>query len=348
VNLLKALESFQHESVLVTVAATRGSTPREAGTHMLVAAHGIVGTIGGGELERRAIETARELLTKHEPGYFEWSGRVTLGAQLGQCCGGETTLLYEVLGVNASGWRPLLDALVSLNADAAAIVVTPVDAPMQRWFVTSSGVVGSPLADEAGDAATSHAQALLADGDATSGLVQMSPESENSMVLFDVLGARGSQIVLFGAGHVGHALLAVLGTLPYGVTVIDDRADRLPAGFPDNVDVRFSRAPELEVAHVPPGSLCLVMTYSHALDRKICGALLARDDLPYVGLIGSASKRRSFENYWRKNDMETSRMARLVCPIGLDGIGGKEPGMIAVAVAAQLINLIEAEDKVHG
>jgi xanthine dehydrogenase accessory factor len=147
---------------------------------------------------------------------------------------------------------------------------------------------------------------------------------------------------LHGAGHVGRALIAVLRTLPVAVHWLDARPEQFPPpasaapGFGLRCDHRTR--PAAAVAEAPPGSAFLVMTHSHALDWEIMGAVLRRGDAGFAGLIGSASKRARFLHRWRAAGIGEAALARLTCPIGLPGIAGKQPEVIALAVAAQLLH----------
>jgi xanthine dehydrogenase accessory factor len=151
------------------------------------------------------------------------------------------------------------------------------------------------------------------------------------------------RVVVFGNGHVGRALVQVLGTLPCAVTWVDERENDFPPGVPPNVSVVVTDAPEDEVRHAAPRSLFLVMTHSHALDLELARAILARADFGYFGLIGSASKRAQFERRLAALGVPRSVLARMTCPIGVPGIRNKAPGAIAVAVAAQLLELHERD-----
>jgi xanthine dehydrogenase accessory factor len=155
-------------------------------------------------------------------------------------------------------------------------------------------------------------------------------------VLFEVLRPPKLHVGLFGAGHVGKALVKLLSDLPCRVSWIDPRPEALPANLPPNVTPVRTAQPTQAVAALPPGSLVLVMTHDHQLDFEIVAAALPRLDLLGVGLIGSDTKRARF----------LSRLARLgitgerlICPIGLPGIEGKEPAVVAVSVAAQILQL---------
>lgn len=159
---------------------------------------------------------------------------------------------------------------------------------------------------------------------------------------------------LHGAGHVGRALVEVLRRLPCTIDWIDARANAFPAMAEDAGPARVIRrqmeVPEDAVADAPEGSLFLVMTHSHALDWSICEAILRRRDFPYAGLIGSATKRARFTSRWRAAGISAAAIARLACPIGLPGITGKQPEIIALSVAAQLLELAghEAADTARG
>lgn len=150
-------------------------------------------------------------------------------------------------------------------------------------------------------------------------------------------------VALFGGGHVGRAIVNVLGTLPFAVTWIDSRDEIFPPQVPDNVACEHSDPVQAAVADLAPGSRVLVMSFSHAEDLDIVAACLkrlrARDDLPYVGLIGSRTKWATFRHRLEERGFGEADFARVTCPIGVPGIRGKEPEVIAVAVAAQLLQL---------
>lgn len=146
-------------------------------------------------------------------------------------------------------------------------------------------------------------------------------------------------IALFGAGHVGKALVATLADSPAQILWIDSRAEQFPADIPANVTRVLADQPEDEVKDVPPGAYALVMTHSHDLDLAIVERLLKRGDCRYVGLIGSATKRRNFESRLARKGFDEELIRSLRCPIGIDGIDGKHPREIAIAVAAELLQL---------
>ena len=150
-------------------------------------------------------------------------------------------------------------------------------------------------------------------------------------------------VALFGGGHVGKALVNVLGTLPFDVTWIDSRDEIFPEAVPGNVQCEHSDPVQAAVAQLAPDSRVLIMSFSHAEDLDIVAACLkrlrARADLPYVGLIGSKTKWATFRHRLEERGFSDEELARITCPIGVPGITGKEPEVIAVAVAAQLLQV---------
>lgn len=148
---------------------------------------------------------------------------------------------------------------------------------------------------------------------------------------------------LYGAGHVGRAIVRLLEHLPCTVQWIDEREGEFPAA-PSAASVqRLCIEPlEAEVAQAAPGAFYLVLTHSHTLDLAITEAILRRGDFGYLGLIGSTSKRASFLRRFRQRGIGDEVLARLTCPIGVAGITGKQPEVIAVAVVAQLLQAASA------
>lgn len=153
------------------------------------------------------------------------------------------------------------------------------------------------------------------------------------------LPADALDLVLFGAGHVGQALVQVLAVHPCRIRWIDPRAELLPEDPPANVTPIPSALPVHEVARGPERAAWLVMTHSHDLDLDLCEAILRRGDACFVGLIGSATKRARFETRLVNRGIAPEALRALACPIGLPGIAGKHPGTIAIATAAQLLAL---------
>lgn len=336
---LAELERRGEQSVLVTVAETRGSAPREAGTKMVVSAQACYGTIGGGNLEFRAIEIGRALLVDGN-GASRRLERFPLGPALGQCCGGAATLLFERIATPLPAWARAL-----LDHHDPAVLVGPADAAASPekivvWGGGSSGSLGEPALDEKASAA---ARELLQHEHVTR-LRELETGAGSSIpLLFEPVRGSDVEIVLFGAGHVGRALVQVLAGLPCRITWVDPRPDQFPDLVPGSVTIAVRGQPEDEIDRVPPGSYVLIMTHSHALDQAITERALRRDDLAYCGLIGSITKLRKFQKRMMARGLPAPALDRLTCPIGVPGITGKHPSEIAVAVAAQLLQVRERQ-----
>jgi xanthine dehydrogenase accessory factor len=248
--------------ILVTVARTSGSVPREEGAWMTVAADAITGTVGGGHLEFDAIARARTALAGGE---LEAEVRYPLGPGLGQCCGGVVWLRFDH---------------VAAGEDLAARL---------------PGLALRPVA-------------------------------------------------LFGAGHVGVAFARIARDLPLALHWVDSREAQFPAEPPEphwhqeTVDSPADAVPDLA-----PGSAVLIMSYSHAEDFNLVAACLKRQrergDLAFIGLIGSRTKWASFRHRLEARGFTEAELAQVVCPIGVPGVAGKQPAVIAVAVLAQILAL---------
>jgi xanthine dehydrogenase accessory factor len=308
-------------AALVSILAVAGSTPRGAGTRMVVGTRDTRGTIGGGVLEHRAIAAARALLAR-PPGswtvhdYVLGAGRRVCPGPLGcarcgcaaasgaaevslpQCCGGRARVLLEHLDPAEAHWlhamTPGRTLVIGLDPDGATHAID--DAPV------------APLPAKG---------ALPGVGEA----------------LRMPIGARPRPLYLFGAGHVGRAIAHTMHGLPFELHWFDSRADEAAdAGARHGDDTSL----EAVLTDAPRDAIVLILTHDHGLDYRLTHAALAHP-IPFVGLIGSASKRARFLSQLRRDGVSEDALARLICPIGLPGITGKEPAVIAIAVAAQLL-----------
>lgn len=144
---------------------------------------------------------------------------------------------------------------------------------------------------------------------------------------------------LYGAGHVGRAIVRALAPLNVGVDWIDERDEEFPpaAEIPPHTRRIAVDAPEAEVGEAPRGAFYLVLTHRHDLDLRIATEILRRGDFGFFGLIGSQTKRARFLHRFEAMGLAPETIARLTCPIGLPGLEGKEPEVIAASVVAQLL-----------
>ncbi|HVF62846.1 MAG TPA: xanthine dehydrogenase accessory protein XdhC [Casimicrobiaceae bacterium] len=325
--------------VLVVVAGCTGSTPREAGAAMLVRLRSVTGTIGGGHLEFEALRLAREALSSDAP-CAQWLVRFPLAARLGQCCGGVATLCFAALDMGAHAWLDVVDGCVRSRTDCAIVGLIGPDAQAsQRLIVTADDVRGSLGRPAVEALALREARARLHEGAVGASLI----EAQGMTLFVHVVQTEPFDVAVFGNGHVGRALVQVLGALPARVRWIDTRDDDFPAQLPANVEKIATDDPVGEVHHAPRGAYLAVLTHSHALDFDIVTAALARDDLAYVGLIGSKSKRAQFERRWQLRGIDSEALRRLTCPIGAGALRGKEPGVIAVAIASELLAIRQSQ-----
>ena len=327
--------------VLVTVAGVRGSAPREVGAKMLVTERETIGTIGGGQLEYKCTQIAFDSLAKEEVG--RRMRKFTLGANCGQCCGGVVEVLFESLCAEKPEW---LDTLQALHRRREPFVIAT--GLSNKYLFTAKGKIAYPKECTInGSLAVGAIRVLTRNGNAQRVQLELDDNDKEDFLLEPVVSSN-LNIAVFGAGHVGAAIVRTLGSLDCNVRWIDSRRSIFPDQLPDNVQKIESEQPDLEVAAMPAGTCYLVMTHSHPLDQAIVQQILARDDFRYCGLIGSASKRRQFEKRLLKLGLPQARFDRLTCPIGIDGIAGKKPAEIAIAVAAELLQLTEVGSQSSG
>ncbi|WP_333900281.1 xanthine dehydrogenase accessory protein XdhC [Agrobacterium pusense] len=252
-------------TILVEIEAVKGSSPREAGTFMLVSQEAIWETIGGGQFEYMAIDHARAMLRS---GAAEDRMDIPLGPEIGQCCGGRTLLRFQLV-----------------TAEIAA--------------------------------------ALEA---------RLKGEAEQQPAVF-----------IFGAGHVGKALAEALSLLPLTLTVVETRENEL-RDLPSAAASILTPMPEAFVRKIPANGAAVIVTHDHALDFMIAKEALARNDLAYVGMIGSKTKRATFAHWLEREDEPSSRLAKLTLPIGGSGVRDKRPAVIAALVAAELLQAFSAAE----
>jgi xanthine dehydrogenase accessory factor len=325
----RALEEIARQGPLVRVTVIRaeGSTPREIGAAMLVGAGGITDTIGGGALEFQAIAHARGILAEaaEAPPWRRDTRDFALGPSLGQCCGGFVRLLFELF---TDRERPLLENLAHAAYPERRVVLRPLDSGIPPRAV---------LPESDGDPWPAAAVRALRGRPSVAALIP-GRKGEPDWLL-EPLAAPAAPLVLYGAGHVGRALVRVLEGLPFALTWVDTDAARFPADVPAQIAARISTDPAALAGEAPPGALHIVMTYSHPLDLAICHAVLKQDAFRFLGLIGSETKRTRFAKRLRELGIAEEQLSRLICPIGLAEVEGKQPAIIAVAIAAQLLSL---------
>jgi len=311
--------------VRVLVAAVRGSAPREAGACMLIGQDWQQGTIGGGRLEWQALAAARAMLADADSAAAARQvklERLVLGADRAQCCGGRVDLWLERYT------RADLPWLRRARADASGVLMTTRRNNGEIAHRLIARDAGGGEADGGGPTVGIGAPKLLIGAD--------------GIILQERLAPPRPQLWLYGAGHVGQALLRVMAPLPLQLTWLDARAELVPPDLPANVTVCVPNDPPSSVARAPRATHFLIMTHSHALDYVLCHRILQRADFGSIGVIGSASKGARFRARLAREGIPPAQIARLRCPIGLVGIDSKLPAAIAVAVAAEWLQLCAA------
>lgn len=332
---LADLIARKERGVSIAIASARGSVPRDAGTRMLVTASRAVGTIGGGHLEFRAVQIAREVLQGETQVSLH---RFPLGASLGQCCGGLVNLLFEPIEASSAQWVDALFMAQQSGQSATIVTATHGIAHAGKMVVMGDSTCGSLGETKIDKQAIMLSRVGVCDG----GLACLKTINGHEY-LFERVDPVAFNVALFGAGHVARALVMLLGALPCTVRWIDSRANEFPPSIPRNVHAVIAPFPADEVEDLPRGAMTLVMTHDHALDQTICEAVLKRNDFAYFGLIGSETKRRLFEKRLLARGMTEAMLAQMHCPIGFGRvrIQSKEPMAIAIAVAAEILQVVE-------
>lgn len=308
----------------VVIASHAGSSPREAGAAMLIWADGQAGTIGGGALEHDATVRARAMAGR------SMVLRVPLGPALGQCCGGAVTLVLERFDAGT-----LPDAVADKMPDQMAVFARRVDGPLAQPNDSNdpAQVSGAATYEPPMPLPVRDTLARLRNGNAAGAPV--APILSHGW-LIEALHQPTRALWIWGAGHVGRALVSVLSPLPdFSITWVDTAPDRFPHDIPAGVTRLPAAQPADLVRHAPVQAEHLILTYSHALDLALCHQLLGHG-FGYAGLIGSASKWARFQSRLRGLGHGAAQISRITCPIG-DPALGKHPQALAIGVAATLL-----------
>ena len=283
----------------------KGSAPQIVGADMVIGATAIWNTIGGGALEHQIMMTARKQianLQKHPQYWHRQVLDIALGPDMGQCCGGHVKILLEYIG------HAELDDLKDMAKQGNAV---------SHPLVSGAPPSSITLAD-------SHLPRLEADA-------FMAPQTGYRRPLF-----------IYGAGHVGRALIHVTAPMGFDIHWVDFAEDRFPQTSVQDVDFSFGYRkiiaidPAKLAGYAPEDAFHIILTHSHQLDEAICYAVLSGGGFARCGLIGSQTKKARFEHRLKKRGISDQMLARLTCPIGLDLIVSKAPAHLAISIAAQL------------
>lgn len=156
-------------------------------------------------------------------------------------------------------------------------------------------------------------------------------------LLFEPIFYNQLPVVIFGAGHVGKALVNTLSPLPCQIYWIDARESEFPKNIPTNVSQIVDDCPTDLLKNFPDNSYYLIMTHNHALDLDLVEAVLKHNQFSYLGLIGSKTKVTRFKNRLTRKGFSDKDLQQITCPIGISGISGKHPYEIAISVSAEIL-----------
>lgn len=295
---LKRLIDLNGNIVRIVVTEIKGSVPRDVGTSMVVWKDGQTGTIGGGALEYQAVKTARAAIESKS----SWSSSHSLGPELGQCCGGFVKLLGEYF--DKTCFPNFQNGLYARLVSGEKPKNIPLSVKRAISFVKD---------DQTG------CKAKLIDG-----------------WFIESVAEKGTNLWVWGAGHVGRSLVGVLNDLPnIDITWIDTAEARFPEVIPHGVNPIYSKRPQEFVKYAPDLADHFILTYSHSLDFEICNALL-HHTFDFAGLIGSKTKWQRFKRRLTALNHDAERVNQIKCPIGRLELG-KHPRQIAIGVASDFL-----------
>jgi xanthine dehydrogenase accessory factor len=302
---LAAALTAQGRVARVVIASVEGSSPREVGASMLVWEGGQSGTIGGGALEYEAAAKARLMLASPPTPSLPHGGRrEPVVPRVERISLGPS--LGQCCGGAVTLWTEVFEAVPEAVAGFVARGQGDMPLAVKRVLAAARGQGVRP-----------------------------SPGLVAGWLVEPVLEAE-RQVWVWGAGHVGRALVSVLAPLPgIVVTWVDVGVERFPEVVPERVTVVPASDPAVVADHAPLEAEHLVLTFSHALDLELCHRLLRRG-FKGLGLIGSATKWGRFRSRLKALGHEAQAVGRIRCPIG-DPALGKHPQAIAVGVVAELL-----------
>ena len=322
------------DAILVSVIYISGSTPREVGAKMLVYNDHIIATIGGGKLEFKAVELSRKLLNDGDEKTM--IRKYTLGPSLGQCCGGVVTILFEPLissGERIKHFKQLNDiiknggnaiSIIDLKSSASRMIlsdnITPLDLDSKIVVIAND---------------------LLKSNVNSCNMVNIDNEANNQGgYLIESICHYKIPLYIYGAGHVAKSLMHILLTLDFDIYWVDQRRDEFPQNTAQMPLTPYMGQDAIAIAKLSkPRAFHIILTHDHQIDFDICQILLRQNNHIYLGLIGSGTKCSSFINRFKKNGISSSAIDNFTCPIGIGNINSKKPAEIAIAVAAEIIEI---------
>lgn len=303
--------------VTVTCVEVKGSAPCATGSRIIVTESGIQGTIGGGNLEYRAIEQARKLMASDKRCLVQ---TLPLGPLLAQCCGGRVKLVYERFGPGD------VDFFRSAKTLGGTIHTRCLADGYSKWLATGPSRFALDAIDLdalPSDTCTADTGRAVFDG----------------TIWREPLRPAPPLVCIFGGGHVGKALAHVLSIADCELVIVDPR-DEVAENLAGHFRVEQTDDPTSMDLWWRKDAAAVVLTHSHELDYAWVSAILRRGDSAYCGLIGSRTKRNRFIHRFRAEGLTDQQISHLCSPVGLTGLNSKDPVAVAISTAAQLLPLL--------
>jgi len=344
--------SLNNAFVLLTVIETKGSTPCSRGDKIVFAGgRSIFGSIGGGNLEFKALGFAKNLLSiKINTIHLE---KYPLGATLGQCCGGYVKVMFESFVETDSSskkffsWVDTAASLIEKNQDF--VITTLINNhsenkhSYQKFVYSNDNNVVFPSESELSKEIHDCVYDFMSSSESPS-VIEFKDESGilTEVCLEKVECSEIQAVAVFGAGHISRALMSILTKLPVNIYWIDDRPLQFEQYQGDTSQINiicddFSSG----LIDLPVDSYCLVITYSHQIDFEICEKIISKNKFSYLGMIGSAIKGKKFRDRFLQKGYPEKTVDKFTCPIGEKQKFLKSPTAIAVTIAMDLINFLE-------
>ncbi len=305
--------------MLVTIVSKSGSSPRGAGAQMLVGEQGrILGTIGGGAVELRSEEMAREFLKDKQSGDHEFLLRQNSGEDIGMVCGGDVSVLFQFIDSTKPEWKELTSRLLSLlSSHQPGWLILHMDGSFPALLEADGRQVIGTCPEEIPLPAESKCMKT----------------KDSFLMPLPVL----DHAIIFGGGHCSQALVPVLSRIGFRVTVMDNRPELCnPDIFPDAEEIICGDYLKLsDHMKLHTSDYVVVMTNGHSHDFDVQEQIL-RQPLAYVGVIGSKRKTEFINQKLRESGIPEEVISRIHSPIGTE-IKAVTPEEIAISIAGEMI-----------
>lgn len=348
--VLEALEAAllrKEDTVLATVTASSGATPRGEGARMLVGREGrLAGTVGGGAVELHSISIAQEAIRERRSNIHHFILNKNQIEDIGMICGGNATVHYLFLaGDNQKTLEVVQAAREAIRLRQPSWLITDISEKDQLGLALFTAPQGANPAEPDFDEEGWHFSGFEGDEDCNRALMEDPRLLCQRGRTFDLCGRTfyveelvvPGLVYIFGGGHVGQALTPVLAKVHFAVVVLDDRPEFTdPALFPGAYDVKLCDLNHIDRSvSIGPEDYVCVMTRGHSHDMEVQDQVL-KTPARYIGVIGSRHKVATIDRMLMERGHAREDLDRAVSPIGLD-IGGETPEEIAISIAAQMI-----------